>query len=144
MVYCYMCVHLQDDMNKYGDGFRGGKEGDGELHGSNGAVAATDPSTAATPSVAGPTYTMDVIEGEWDGLLEESHGRQTAARVRASEPAAVEPVPASTQPTEAEAAALNKRQRRQEKKRLAEEREAAIRKAVCLRDPAVDRCLVSV
>jgi len=104
-------------------------QNDEKLHTGSGAVAVTDASAAA-----GPSYTMDVIEGEWDGLLEESRGTHTAARVPAAVPAAAEPAPAS-QPTEAEAAALNKRQRRQKKKRLAEEREAAIRKAVCSGDP---------
>ena len=101
----------------------------------DGEFAATDAGAAA-----GPSYTMDVIEGEWDGLLEESRGTRTAAGVSVAQPAAAEPAQAS-QPTEAEAAALNKRQRRQEKKRLAEEREAAIRKAVCMGDPSTLHCL---
>ncbi len=110
------------------DGIGADLQDNGKLHTANGTVAATDASAAA-----GPSHTMDVIEGEWDGLLEESRGTGTVARVPPAVPAAAEPAQAS-QPTEAETAALNKRQRRQEKKRLAEEREAAIRKAVCVRD----------
>ena len=100
-------------------------EDDIAADGDDGGLSPT--ANRGVPAAAGPSYTMDVIEGEWDGLLEESRGAQPAARVSAAAPA--EPAQAS-QPTEAEAAALNKRQRRQEKKRLAEEREAAIRKAV--------------
>ena len=82
------------------------------------------------PPVSGPTYTMEVIEGEWDGLLADSRRASTAA---AAERARPEPVPELTpiaEPSEVDAAELNKRQRRLEKKRLAAEREAAIKQAV--------------
>ena len=116
-------------MDEDGDDEGAGEEAGALLQRANGAIAADDAEAEHVLPTAGPTYTMDIIEGEWDGLLEESRGAHAAVREPAAAPAA-EPV----QPTEAETMALNKRQRRQEKKRLADERDAAIRQAVGFAD----------
>lgn len=121
------------DTDEDGDDEAADAQAGAPLPSANGAVAATDPSAPVLLAASGPTYTMDVIEGEWDGFLEEPREPDTAARRTNAQPAnEVAPAP---QPTEGETMALNKRHRRQEKKRLAAEREAAIRQAVSLCHP---------
>jgi hypothetical protein len=96
----------------------------------NGSIAAQHVSGGVVRPMSGPSYTMEVIEGEWDGLLADSRGASTAAPAgRARREPVPEPTPAA-QPSEVDTAGLNKRQRRLEKKQLAAEREAAIKQAV--------------
>ena len=119
-------IDEEGDAGEEGAAFRRHAE-----HTAKGSVAAAHVSGGVVPPMLGPSFTMDVIEGEWDGLLADTRVISPAAAApgRPRPESVPRPTPAA-QPSEDDAAGLNKRQRRLEKRRLAAEREAAIKQAV--------------